>query len=105
MGGLAGSVWGRTGGPDGASRPAGADLTKGVSVAGMRPIASDAQQMPEPGSRDRDLRAGAALSAAQQRALYRSAPLSTTEFKALGQLVQRGDLPLRRLLRQRRGVH
>ena len=72
-------------------------------MARTRPSASDVQQMPGPfdsGAVGRDPYAGAALSPAQQHALRRSTPLSTTEFKAVGQLVERGDLPLR-LLRRR----
>ena len=73
-------------------------------MARTRPIASDAQQMRsahDPGSLARDPRAGVTLSPAQEHALRRSAPLSTREFKTVGQLVNRGDLPLRHLLGRR----
>lgn len=69
----------------------------------MRPIASDVQQMltpSDPAFAGRGPSAGAALSPAEQHALRRSAPLTTAEFKAVAQLVDRRDLPLRRLLRQ-----
>lgn len=41
---------------------------------------------------------GGELSPAEQHALRRSAPLTATEFKAVGELVDSGRLPLRRLL-------
>lgn len=41
------------------------------------------------------------MTPAEQHALQRSAPLSKADFKAAGELVARGDLPLRRVLRRR----
>ena len=77
------------------------DLPRGATVTRKRPIASDVPQMLGSSKRglagrDRDV----ALSAGEQRALRRSAPLSTAQFKAVGELVERGELPLRRFLRR-----
>ena len=77
------------------------DLPRGATVTRKRPIGSDVPKMlttSNRGSAGRDR--GVALSPAEQRALRRSAPLSTAQFKAVGHLVERGDLPLRRLLRR-----
>ena len=74
-------------------------------MARMRPIAPDAQQVlraSDPGSLDRQRYVEAALSPSEQHALRRSAPLSKAQFKAVGELVEHGDLPLRRLLRRAR---
>jgi hypothetical protein len=79
------------------------DLPKGASVARSRPITSDVQQMLGPsGLQSTERGAGAALSPAAQRALHLSAPLSSAQFKTVGQLVERGELPMRRLFRRRR---
>jgi hypothetical protein len=45
--------------------------------------------------------ADAALSPAELHALRRGAPLSSAQFKTVGQLVERGELPMRRLFRRR----
>ena len=74
-------------------------------VAHMRPIASGVQQMLKQPSAGGSVRGDprAALSPGEQRALRRCAPLSTAEFKAVGELIARRRLPLR-LLRRRRAA-
>ena len=76
-------------------------------MARKRRTASDVQpDAPDAGSAARNPDAAtnpdAAMSPAEQHALQRSAPLSTADFKAIGELVERGDLPLRRLFRRYR---
>ena len=80
------------------------DLAKGATVALMRPIASDLQQMRKPDREPVRGDPGAALSPVEQRALRLRAPLSTAQFKAVAKLLERGDLPLRRVLRRRRAA-
>jgi hypothetical protein len=69
-----------------------------------QPIATDGPQMLTASDVRSDAEGAdpnAVLTPAEQHALHRSAPLSTTEFKAVGRLVERGTLPLRRIFRRR----
>ncbi len=64
-------------------------------------VAGDAAMVDDGGQVERRPPDAAVLSPAQQRALSRCAPLSTAEFKVVGRLVDRGNLPLRWILRRR----
>lgn len=74
-------------------------------MARMRPIASDGQQAAGDDGGQPAIVGGRppapTLTPAEQHALSRCVPLSTSEFKAIGDLADRGRLPLGAILRRR----